>query len=280
MRIAKLLAIFFLFSSARNAIATSDYSDLKSVVRSRNLQWQYDNESNLVYIFAWDGPQKYDATLYKAGFEPVGIDTQTNADNLANFNSKYKDSANQAISLSRLSTYMAVSSAPVNSGIATGATTSIAYLFHSSTATTRCEILGIAVSYVNGSGNSGSFAVRLARITAENASPTGTSYPITPVDSGDSALDGTVFRYGSNAPVRKNGDLISQIIDASTFSAGLLGGVAAGNSSSFSYYSASALGKPLALNNGVAEGFEIRSYVISALSSAVPISVSFQMRCF
>lgn len=114
------------------------------------------------------------------------------------------------MNLGSKATYMAS-----NNGINTISTTadsvtSLAYLWHPSSNTKRVSLQKMLISWSAGvgSGNLGDFRIALARITAENGTPGGTSQTICKEDQAD-ATSTCTFRTGANAPTRATGDYIS-----------------------------------------------------------------------
>lgn len=173
-------------------------------------------------------------------------------------------------------TYMASTNGTVATGTGAANTVSIGYLWHPAANAKHFEIVGIVVSYANGSGNAGNFTVRGARITAENGTPGGTSQTINALDQADAASTGT-FRTGANAPVRATGDYITRVVDASTIAAGI-GGTASGSGGAFDFFNSHMFSKPIVLRASVAEGFEVRTIIGTALTTTIPVSVTFLWR--
>lgn len=148
----------------------------------------------------------------------------------------------------------------VSTATAANTATSIAYLFHPSANTKRVEIQKITISFSGNAGNNGDF-IEGAFITAENATPGGTSQTTNPLDRADAAST-VIFRSGATgAPTRVTGDLLS------------FGGL--GSTDRQIIIDASTIGKPIVLRASVAEGFEIRHVVgASNLASAVEMTVT------
>lgn len=141
-------------------------------------------------------------------------------------------------------TYAASTNGVVTLATAAGTTTSIAYLFHSAANAKRIEIQQIIVS-VDGTGGKQALSIRGNRISAENGAPGGTSQTINAFDQGDAAST-LIFRTGATgAPTRVTGDLFSAAADDGTelYARMLDMGV---------------LGKPIVLQAGTNEGFEVR----------------------
>jgi len=161
--------------------------------------------------------------------------------------------------------YMASSNGSTSTGTAAATTTSIAYLFHPAAVAERYEIYRIDMSFGGGAGATSNVVFRGAFITAEAGAPGGTSQTINPTDRGDAALAAaTVFRTGATgAPTRVAGDLISLNFSGST-----------SNSGDY-IWRAESEGKAIVIRSGVAEGFEIRTVVGTALGTAQQVSVTY-----
>lgn len=88
--------------------------------------------------------------------------------------------------------------------------TSLSYLWHPSSNAKRISLQKMLISWSAGigSGDLGDFRIALARITAENGTPGGTSQTICKEDQID-ANSTCVFRTGANAPTRATGDYVS-----------------------------------------------------------------------
>jgi len=168
-------------------------------------------------------------------------------------------------------TYMASTNGIVVTGTTAATVTSIAYLWHPAAITKRYEIVRIQASWSAGISNSGNFNIRLAKITAENATPGGTPQTINTADGADAASGGTFRTGATGAPTRTAGDLSAFEIETDTGNA---------NSGSLAYapfviFDAFEDGKPLVCRSGVAEGWEIRTVVGTALGTGARMSVAF-----
>lgn len=67
------------------------YTNLKAIILSKNLLWQYVEDNGGYDIFAYDNQIGYVTRLHKAGFEPIGCNC---AADLADFETNYKPTAN------------------------------------------------------------------------------------------------------------------------------------------------------------------------------------------
>jgi len=159
--------------------------------------------------------------------------------------------------------YMASTNGSVGTGVAVATVTSIAYLFHPAAVLERYEIYRIDISFGGGAGATSNVVARGAFITAEAAVPGGTSQTINPTDRADAALAAaTVFRTGATgAPTRVAGDLMS-------FNS-------SGPGSNNYSWTPTSQGKPIVIRSGVAEGFEIRTVIVTALGTAQQVSITF-----
>lgn len=72
------------------------YTQLKAIIIQKGLFWQYVEDDIKYDIFAVDLNVKYDATVWKAGFEPLG-DTTQNTNNRNDFETNFKASANKRL---------------------------------------------------------------------------------------------------------------------------------------------------------------------------------------
>lgn len=73
------------------------YQELVDIVALKNLAWQCDNLDDRLELYAYDGPKKYEAIIFKPGATAVGIDAIAEAANLTDFNTNYKSHSNFAI---------------------------------------------------------------------------------------------------------------------------------------------------------------------------------------
>jgi hypothetical protein len=159
-----------------------------------------------------------------------------------------------------INSYMASTNGSVSSGTSSSTITSIAYLFHTSFSTKRIEINRIDIT--SDGGTNGSLCIRGAFITAENGTPGGTSQTINSTDRGQVSNDSTdIFRTGANNPTRVSGDLFST----------MMGSI---SNNVFSWQTPAA-GKPIILQTGFDEGFEIRTVVETSYGTAAQVSVMF-----
>lgn len=160
-----------------------------------------------------------------------------------------------------VSSYMASTNGSIATGTTAATINSIAYLFHPNTNAKRLEINRIDISFTGGAAlGTGVVTIRGARITAENGTPGGTSQTINPCEIGDTASTAT-FRTGANTPTRSAGDLM-------TFNF-------SGSASSLYTWVSDISGKPIIIRASQAEGFEIRTVIQTALTTAAQISVTF-----
>jgi len=161
-----------------------------------------------------------------------------------------------------ITTYAGSSNGTVGSGTAATTVTSVGYIWHTAANAKRIEIYCITVS--TGGGAAGNLSLRGAFITAENATPGGLVYPPTPLDRSSAASTVTgstgILRVGAAAPTRVVGDLITENI----------GGASTGTQ--YTLFDSSKSGQPIILRSGSAEGFEIRSVIGVALTTATQIS--------
>jgi len=73
------------------------YADLTDIVSKKNLAWQYSDDPSYYVVFAVDSGIRYECTIYKTGHEAEGVDTELNAENLADFLANIEPNANWAI---------------------------------------------------------------------------------------------------------------------------------------------------------------------------------------
>lgn len=76
------------------------YTNLKSIILSKNLLWQYQDNGDHYSIFAVDSIIRYDAMLYKIGQEPDGLDVAQNTSDVNDFLANYQPTANGKVTLS------------------------------------------------------------------------------------------------------------------------------------------------------------------------------------
>ena len=74
-----------------------NYAELKAIIARKNLAWQYDEQPDHYNLWARDGQDRYEATVYKASATIEGLDREAEAANLADFEENYKANANFAI---------------------------------------------------------------------------------------------------------------------------------------------------------------------------------------
>ncbi len=141
-----------------------------------------------------------------------------------------------------------------------GAVTSIGYLWHPSSSSKRVSIKKIIVSFSVPTPGNGEFVVNVARITAENGTPGGTSQTINPQDQADPASACT-FRTGAAAPTRAAGDLV-----AVGFSTNANGQITLDETFS---------GKGLVCRASTAEGYEVRVSALGLLSGVPKVGTTF-----
>ena len=75
------------------------YSDLKNIVLSKNLQWQFRENAKKYEIFIADGQIIYQSEIWKDGFEPEGIDAVANELDCQDFENNYKSGGNKKIEM-------------------------------------------------------------------------------------------------------------------------------------------------------------------------------------
>jgi len=90
------------------------YSGLKSLILAKNLLWQYFEYTDRYVPYSRDGAERFESVIYKAGFEPEGIDPVAEAANLTNFETNYKPTANKRLGF-KISGYDGENVAQVNS---------------------------------------------------------------------------------------------------------------------------------------------------------------------
>jgi hypothetical protein len=118
---------------------------------------------------------------------------------------------NVTMSLGGLETYV-VNSGPITGATATG-TKSLAYLWHPSSVTNKYKIASIIIDQIAGNGSGGSQRIEMNRITAENATPGGTTGTIVTKEPGATA-SGATFRIApTGAPTRAAGTLFGLNLD-------------------------------------------------------------------
>ena len=67
------------------------YTDLKTLIANKNLQWQYTEYTDSYHIFAADYSVSYYTTLHKSGYEPLGCNCSSDR---TDFETNYKSGAN------------------------------------------------------------------------------------------------------------------------------------------------------------------------------------------
>jgi hypothetical protein len=154
------------------------------------------------------------------------------------------------LSPNRPATYAASTNGPVAGSTNATATTSIAYIWHTGTNTKRVEIYRIVATSGMETGANHDYSLRGTFITAENATPGGTTTTPLPFDRGDAASTITsttgTFRLGATgAPTRLSSDMISEEMYS-------------GNNNQKVLFDIHYTGKPIVLRASQAEGFEIR----------------------
>jgi hypothetical protein len=82
-------------------IVNIDYANLKAIILSKLLFWQFLEFDTTYTVFAIDENAEYQTTLYKPGFEPIGCTTCA-ADPI-DFETNYKATANKTLALQRAS---------------------------------------------------------------------------------------------------------------------------------------------------------------------------------
>jgi len=182
-----------------------------------------------------------------------------------------------AIHPGNIATYMSSTNGSVNTGTGAATVTSHAYLFHGSDVTNRYEIMKIIASYAITAGNAGNFQFRLARITAENGTPGGTSQTVNSTDPADAASSAILRTGATGAPTRQTGDLSTMIVSAATLAGGI-GGTDSGATGSVVLFDAEETGKGLICRASTAEGWEVRTIVGTALTATIPVSITFVWR--
>jgi hypothetical protein len=155
--------------------------------------------------------------------------------------------------------YVATTNATIPTGTAAANVASIAYLWHPGTSGKRIEIFQILISFGGGVGTS-MVLFRGARITAVSGTPGGTSVTPQPLESSDPASTGLFVAGATGAPTRASFDQL-------TFA------MVAGASDKL-VWNAGATGKPIVLGLGRAEGFELRTVLSAALSTAANVAVT------
>lgn len=151
---------------------------------------------------------------------------------------------------------------PITGATATG-TKSLTYLWHPSTDTDRVRLLGCFVNQI--AGAAGAMRLELARITAENGTPGGSTGTIMAHNQADAASSQTVRiaptgaptrasgRYfGANVPVGLDGDsLYPPFVDPKGFNT-----------------------KPLILRESTNEGYELIQEVTSTITTAPVFNIT------
>ncbi len=167
--------------------------------------------------------------------------------------------------LGNKSTYASSSNGTLSLGTLTaGAVNSLCYLFHPSANTKRFQMTQLVVSVFGGSA--GDYELRLGRITAENATPGGTSQTIIPKDQADAASTG-VFRTGATgAPTRDTSRTrdFANAVGTNLFNQPLI-----------EQGSDVVEGKPHVMRASVAEGWELTC----AVGTAITTSPKFALFC-
>jgi hypothetical protein len=149
----------------------------------------------------------------------------------------------------------------VGSGAAV-ATKSIAYLWHPSTVTRRVEIRRIAVGYVPGF-LAGTLLVKGARITAVSGTPGGPTITPSATDAGDAAATVTFQSGATTGPTRLGTSEIFAVPIVVT-----QGG--------FWQWAAGEIGNPIVLPANLAQGFEVRAELQTALVTEMKLVVTFE----
>lgn len=150
-----------------------------------------------------------------------------------------------------------------NTSTITGATAtgtkSLAYIWHPSAVTKRYKLVSIIVDQTAGNGSGGSQRIELNRITAENATPGGTTGTIVQADGADSASGATIRIAPTGAPTRASGTYFSCNLDPKVNAQVMPIGYGATETLET---------KPLAARTSTAEGYEIVQVVSTTLSTA------------
>jgi hypothetical protein len=156
-------------------------------------------------------------------------------------------------------TYGASTSGAVSTGTAANTNTSVLYLWHPNTSHSGVKVRRIVLSWGGGSG--GTFSIRIARITGENATPGGTLINVNPYDSSDAATACTVRKGATGAPTRVTDDVACYVQPGAgsgtlilPFTDELFTGC-----------------KSLSCSPAVGEGWEIRTVVESAMTTAAQV---------
>ena len=110
--------------------------------------------------------------------------------------------------LGNKATYFSSSNGTITPSTIANTTTSLAYLWHPNTSTKRVTLQKLLITWAAGTG-SGDFRLALARITAENGVPGGTSQTINKEDQDDAASGCTFRTSATGAPTRAAGDYVT-----------------------------------------------------------------------
>lgn len=76
---------------------TLSYEDFKAIANSKSLLWQYTEFSDHYELVAADGVMQYSSTIYKSNTAVEGIDSETEATRISDFESNHKSTANQPL---------------------------------------------------------------------------------------------------------------------------------------------------------------------------------------
>lgn len=154
-----------------------------------------------------------------------------------------------------------------NTGAITGATAtgtkSLAYIWHPASVALTYEIIRVNVNVIAGVG--GGMRIELRRITAENATPGGSTGTVFPKNPGDAATGGTVRIGPTGAPTRQTG-----VYQGSNYPTNVNGNWFI----PFVNSQAASQSKEYTMRASTAEGFEIVQEVTATISTAPVFNIT------
>lgn len=84
-------------------IQTNSWGELKAIVDSKKMFFQYQESDADYRIFALDNHISYTYIIWKVGYEPIGLDATQNTIDRDDFETNYKTTSNTNLSLQRAS---------------------------------------------------------------------------------------------------------------------------------------------------------------------------------
>lgn len=74
-----------------------NYRELRDLVARKNLTWQKTDMPDRLEVFAWDGPERYDAIILKPSAISIGANMEAEAEDLSDFLANHDADANWPI---------------------------------------------------------------------------------------------------------------------------------------------------------------------------------------